>query len=68
MAKDSEQDQLTEIRQRRFAYLEADVERLRSRLKALEWAGGDEKALCPVCQLMEIDGHRQDCWLAAELI
>jgi hypothetical protein len=51
---------------------EPEVERLRGRLRELEWAGRtivyrEPESACPVCDGAEIDGHREGCWLAAEL-
>lgn len=56
----------------------AEVERLRGRLRELEWAGwvflgGDTDPGCPVCHAYAgfedhpNRGHEPDCWLAAEL-
>jgi hypothetical protein len=56
----------------------AEVERLRGRLRELEWAGTHcdrdrETAACPVCDVVAdspVFGqqpHLPDCWLAAEL-
>ncbi len=51
----------------RVPWLVAEIERLRGRLRDLEWVGGpNTPGLCPVC-LRPGGGHDLDCWLAAEI-
>ncbi len=49
-------------------WLIGEVERLRARLRELEWEGGlDGAGVCPVCHEYDSHGHAPDCWLAAAL-
>ena len=51
-----------------LAWLISEVERMRGRLKELEWAGHDGAArACPACDQWLRDGHAPDCWLAIEI-
>ena len=50
-------------------WLISEVERLRGRLRELEWSSSDriDSEACPVCQYSQVVGHLEDCWLAAEI-
>ncbi len=51
----------------------AEVERLRGRLRELEWTTDGSSGppdfipICPACRGYKGHGHRKDCWLAAEI-
>ena len=57
--------------QRRNLELFEEIERLRDRLREIEWSGDgtppEFMPVCPACRGHRGHGHRRDCWLATAI-
>lgn len=54
---------------RKHTEQEAEIERLRAALKAVEWrcVGDNGETYCPVCNATEEEGHEPSCMVLAAL-